>query len=249
MTGRRILLFDLEVAHSIVASYIPVWRQTGSHKSVLEDSYIMAAAWKWLGTEKIESRAVKPGKCPSDKALVKELLKVIYEADAIVAHNGDRYDRKILNARLLVHGLGPLPRVISIDTCKIAKQALLLHSNSLEWLGKILGSGQKNSPDMSVWLDALKGDAEALKKIAKYNVEDIVLLEDIFIKLAPFIPSGLNRAMGVDIDEPICPCCGSEWCHKRGSYHTRTTTKQRFQCTECLHSFSATKSVATAKYS
>jgi DNA polymerase elongation subunit (family B) len=40
----------------------------------------------------------------SDKAMIKAFLKVMAQADEIVAHNGDKFDLKWLRTRALLHG-------------------------------------------------------------------------------------------------------------------------------------------------
>src|ERR1019366_3081154 len=79
----------------------------------------------------------------SDKALVKELWRMMNDADIIIAHNGDGFDIKKSNARFIIHGLLPPATYKTIDTLKIARRHFKFGSNKLNDLGVTLGLGKK----------------------------------------------------------------------------------------------------------
>jgi DNA polymerase III epsilon subunit-like protein len=82
--------------------------------------------------------------------MIKAFLKVMAQADEIVAHNGDRFDLKWLRTRALLHGLDVMPSPKTIDTLKWAKRYFNFNSNKLDYIAKYLGVGQKMGADVGV---------------------------------------------------------------------------------------------------
>jgi len=54
---------------------------------------------------------------PSFIRKCQEIYKVLSEADAVVTHNGKRFDWKFLQTRLIKHKLKPMSKTPHIDTC------------------------------------------------------------------------------------------------------------------------------------
>lgn len=241
--GPRILLWDIETAHNIVASF-SLWERRGlsiPHQNIIQQRYIITASWKWAGEKKVYSVSTlddreRYRKNPHDDYhVVKTLHQVLSSADVIVAHHGDAYDTKYFKGRALVHGMPPIPPVASIDTKKIASSQFLLPSNRLDALGALLGVGRKIETSNQWWLDILVGtDAArraAIKKMVRYNKQDVLLLEDVFYKLQPYMPNHINA----QLFDPAagCPRCSSTNVQRRGIHKAISRTYQRFQCMAC----------------
>ena len=251
MADPRILLYDIETTHNIVAQFDPKDQYT-PHQNILQERYIVTAAWMWLGEKTVHSVSVLDDlklyrKEPhNDKHVVETLHKVLSEADVVVGHNSDQFDNKFVKTRALVHGLHPLPPFISIDTYKVAKSQFRFNANRLDYLGKLLGFGGKKHTPPGLWIDVLKGDERAIITMADYNKRDVTLLRDVFNVLRPHIPSHVNREL---FGGTGCPRCGSKKTQKRGTHKAITKTYQRFQCMECGGWFrelkSETKSTST----
>src|SRR5690606_7200301 len=149
---------------------------------------IICASWKWQGDRKVESISVSPSNPTNDKPVLQKLLEVMNEADAVVAHNGDKFDMRWIRARLAFHRLPPLPPVVQIDTKKIAKSAFYFNSNRLEYLARYLGLGSKvKTGGYGLWKKCMNGDKTALEKMVRYNKHDVTLLEDVFDVLYPHV--------------------------------------------------------------
>jgi uncharacterized protein YprB with RNaseH-like and TPR domain len=78
-----------------------------------------------------------------DEAVVRRAYEVLSQADAVVTHNGKRFDWRFLQTRILHHGLKPLPKIPHIDTCQVAKSNLYAFNNRLNTIAKLLSAGQK----------------------------------------------------------------------------------------------------------
>ena len=252
----RIVLYDLETTHNVVAAF-RLWDRGGNsipHTNVIQERYIVCACWKELGEKTVHSVATSDDlkrfrKNPHDDYhVVKKLHDVLSNADVIVAHNGDQYDLKFLRGRIIAHGLAPLPPIVSVDTKKIAASQFLFNSNRLDYLGKFLGVGRKIETSSGLWLNILMGDIptkiKAIKEMVVYNKQDVLLLEDIFKKLQPYIK---QRLFGRQHEPKACPKCGSTHFQSRGTQAAITRVYRRFQCVACGGWFRDDKPEAVAK--
>lgn len=237
MTEPKIILWDIETTHNLVAVFKLFGEDYIPHDNILQERYIVCAAWKELGKGK-PIRAVsilddpkRFKKNPNDDYhVVKTLHAMLSDADVIVAHNGDRYDIKFAEARMLFHGLPPLPPIMKIDTLKEAKNRFLFNSNRLDYLAKFLGGkGKKNTPK-GLWLHVLAHDVAAIKEMVAYNKQDITELEFVFNKLAPYMATHVNRHL---FGGEGCPRCGSTDVQARGLHKSLTQTYQRYCCNGC----------------
>jgi predicted RNA-binding Zn-ribbon protein involved in translation (DUF1610 family) len=243
----KIVLWDIETTHNLAAIF-RLYEDYTSHENILQERYIVCAAWKELGSRAVHAvstldtpRGRKLGP-HNDRFVCETLHRVLSEADVIIAHNGDQYDIKFTEGRMIAHGLSPLPPIVSIDTLKVAKSRLLLNSNKLDYLARYLGFGKKIRTHNEMWLDILKGGpaaALAIKKMVEYNKHDVVLLEKVFLKLRPYCANHINRALtGATTG---CPRCGSKHVQSRGTHKAISRTYARFQCQDCGGWFRAVK--------
>lgn len=201
--------------------------------SIISERYIICAAWRWEGESKVHTVSVMDDlkrykRDPHDDLhVVKTLHKVLSEADVIVGHNSDAFDKRWIDTRILFHGLDPLPPIISVDTKKVAKAKFYLNSCSLDYLGKFLKLGQKRPTSPGLWMRILNGDAKAVKEMEWYCKGDIILLDKVYQKLKPYTQVVNLELFG---KREGCPRCGSRKVQSRGVHRAITKTYQRFQC-------------------
>lgn len=244
----KVLFYDIETTHNVVAQF-DLKDQYTPHTNILQERYIVTACWKWLGERTVHSVSVLDdpklyAKDPhNDYHVVKTLHAVLSEADCIVAHNGDAFDKRYIETRVLYHGLPALPPIASIDTYKVAKARFRFNSNRLDYLGKFLGFGGKKSTPHGLWLDVLRGDRRAVKIMVDYNKRDVTLLEAIFLKLRAYIPNHLNREL---FGKAGCPRCGSKKIQSRGVHRAISRVYRRWQCQSCAGWFKSTKAEPTS---
>lgn len=235
MSEPKILLYDLETAFNIVASF-QLRDEYTPHTNILTERYIICASWQWLGEKKIHTVSVldDPKRYKAnpydDYHVVSTMHKVLSSADVVVAHNGDRFDNKFVRTRALANGLPALPPLTSIDTYKVAKQNFMFNSNRLDYLGKFLGFGGKKTTPVGLWMDVLKGSRKAIETMVIYNKRDVTLLRDVFLKLRPYMNSHINRELFGKVG---CPRCGSSKVQSRGLHRAISRVYRRFQCQAC----------------
>lgn len=223
----KILLYDLETGPNL--GY--VWGKWEQNVTAFKQEWgLLSFAYKWLDDKTI---TVIGRNTKSEAQLVKELHKLFDEADVVIAHNGDQFDQKMANAKFIQFNLDPPSSYKSIDTKKVAKRYFRFNSNKLDDLGNILGLGRKlETGGFDLWLGCLDNDPKSWAKMLKYNKQDVVLLEKVYLKLRPWIDNHPSVSILDDILNG-CPKCGSTKLIKRGMRLNKTSVVQRYKCQGC----------------
>lgn len=229
----KILTIDIETAPN-VAFVWGMWKQNVGLNQVKENGYIMSFAAKWLGHDDIIYEENRHG---DDRHLVESLLKLFDEADIVIAHNAKRFDIPTVLGRALVHRLAPPSPFKIIDTLIVAKKEFRLLSNKLEYIADVLGCSPKRKhsefPGFSLWLQCLKQNDAAWAEMAEYNVQDVLTLEEVYLRMRPYIRNHPNVAVLEEDKKLRCPKCSSTHIHLRGYYHTNVGKYRKFQCQDC----------------
>lgn len=232
----KILLFDIETSPNIGFTW-GKWEQNVIE--FVEDWHMLSFAYKWLDEKTTHVVSLPDFKLYSkdksnDKELVKELWKLFDEADAIIAHNGTKFDIKKSNTRFIQHGLTPPSPYKVIDTLTIAKKYFKFDSNKLDDLGKYLGVGRKiDTGGFELWKGCMSGDMLSWRRMCLYNKQDVILLEKIYLKMRNWITNHPNLSV-LDGRNGTCNSCGSAKLQKRGFGIRGGGTKvQRMNCQSC----------------
>lgn len=231
----KVLILDLET--SPVQAYVwGLFDQTIGLNQVIQRTTLLSWAAKWLGSDKIMYADVRNEKDPrNDKAIVKQLRDLIDEADYLVAHNLNKFDKKVINYRILKNKITRPSSTKNLDTLVIAKRHFKADSYKLEHLTNELCSTHKKSshgkfPGFSMWEECLKGNKAAFKELEDYNIKDITSLEELFKILLPWENAKLFEAFeGL---EEVCTC-GSTQFQKKGFVTTAKYRYDRHICKKC----------------
>jgi len=166
--------------------------------------------------------------------------KRLYEfADELIAHNGDKFDLRFIRSRCLYHGVLMFPNYRTLDTLKKSRGGFLFASNKLDYLGKHFGVGGKTKHrGREMWEDVIEGDPETSKKalteMIEYCERDVIMLEDVYFIMSPFITHNNNFAVLTGGDKWDCPECGSD---NVQMHHTYTTAmgiiRREMKCNNC----------------
>ncbi len=117
---------------------------------------------------------------------------------------------------------------------KKAKKAFGFTSNKLDYLAKYLGLPFKLHTDFDLWVRCSKGEPEALDYMHKYNRQDIFVLEDVYVKLRPWIKHpNMSLYMDIDKETTVCPKCGSDDVQSGETYRTSASVFDAFRCNQC----------------
>lgn len=220
------LLYDLEITPILGWAY-EKW-DTNLIR-VEEEPYIMSVSWKWLSDKKVSNYCMKDD--VDDMHLTRKLRDLLDDADVVVAHNARKFDNRVASARMLMHGLDPPSPYKTVDTLTAARRYFRFPSNSLNDLCAMLGLGEKpKTTHASLWYDCISGDEKAWKKMVKYNNQDVVLLERLYLRLRPYITNHPNVSVSKEEGCPRCSSLHTEW---RGYATTNLSTYHRFVCLDC----------------
>lgn len=230
----KILILDIETAPS-VAYVWRYWQENVSPKQVLDHPHIMSFAAKWYKTNDIIYEECRKS---DDSVLVKRLIELLDEADVVVAHYGSKFDLPKIKGRALVNNISPPSPFRVVDTKNVASKHFGFSSNSLEYIANVLEcsvrkGGHKKFPGFELWLECLRGNDEAWEELRLYNIDDVLVLEEVYDKMLPWIDTHPNVATFVDPEIPTCVKCGSLDLHRRGERVTNTGIYPRFQCMSC----------------
>jgi hypothetical protein len=183
---------------------------------------ILSVAYQWLGsrTEVIACDNF------TEKQLLTKLYKLLDAAEIVVAHNGDSFDIKKINARFITHKFTPPRPYRTVDTKKVAKSVAAFDSNSLNNLGIDLSEGEKiKHRGFDMWEGCMAGNRRDWDDMKRYNKKDVDLLARIYLRLRPWMKTH-------PLEFEACRC-GSTSAQKRGTLRTKTTKHQRLQCRDC----------------
>lgn len=237
-SGSKILLLDIETS-PIIASVWSIWEQNIPLNMIEQDWSILSYAAKWLHEKEIFYQDVRNQKdINNDKSILKGIWKLIDEADVIITQNGKKFDIKKLNARFIINGINPPSSFKHIDTKQIASKHFAFTSNKLEYMAEKLKLKQKKSkhkkfPGFELWRQCLANNIEAWKEMEHYNKQDVLTLEELYLKLRGWDNGGVNFNVYQDEDNLSCGSCGSIKMQKKGFAVTKTGKYQRYICLNC----------------
>jgi hypothetical protein len=237
-TKPRVLLWDIETAPILGWA----WEQFDTNLAAVEqDSYLLCYAWKWLDTRTIrwvglpDTPGYKPGD-RDDRWLAGELWTLLDTADWVIAHNGDRFDRRKAQTRFAHHGLPPPHSYQTIDTLKEARRYFNMPSHSLGELGRAFLDIEKEPHEgIRLWRGCMDGEEAAWRKMRRYNKRDVQLLEHVYTILQPWLGSPGHTTPNMNLwsqGERVCPKCGSRDLTMIGTFR-RTHEYQEWRCGNC----------------
>lgn len=226
----KIGLIDIEVAPNTVHVF-GLFNQNISYKKVLDSSYVLCFAWKWLGKRGVEFKSIHHH---SEEEMLQRAWDLLDQCDAVIHYYGSKFDIPTLQKEFLQHDMGPPSPFHQIDLFRVIRKEFKFPSKSLDYVSKALGVGEKVQHDgYDLWLGCMNGDKTSWNKMKKYNKQDVALMEPLYYKLLPWIKSHPNHALYTDTNRPICTNCGSEHLQSRGTVKSKTQTYRRWQCQDC----------------
>lgn len=182
LKNAKVLIYDIETSYNILSSWRVGFNINLPHYSIIKERAIICVSYKWLGEKEVYNIVWDKNQC--DKFLLEQFIEVMNESDIMVAHNGDRFDLKWIRTRALKHGLTMLPFYQQHDTLKTAKRYFNFNSNKLDYISKFLGLAGKLKTEPELWDKIiLEKDPKALKEMITYCNEDVLLLEEVYLKL------------------------------------------------------------------
>lgn len=226
MKPSKILIIDIEWRPT--KAYVwQAWKQDITPDKIIEHGGLLCFAAKYLGDKDMFFHADWTD--GGHAMMLEEAHRLLSEADAVVTYNGDKYDIPKLLGEFALAGMPPPPPVTSIDVLRAVKK-LGFFMNRLGFIGPLFGLGGKvKHSGFEMWVDIEAGNKSAMKKMERYNKQDVRLLEKLYKKVLPYIKNHPHLGAG----KHECGACRSNNTQKRGFRRTKHFLVQRIQCQDC----------------
>lgn len=233
----KILFLDIETSPLLAMVFQKqVWKARISYDRVLQDYFMLTWAGKFLGDDKIYSDKLTSQEAlqENDYRIVKSLWHLLDEADIVIIHNAP-FDIPNINTRSVKYKINPPSPFKIIDTLKVAQNQFGFTHNSLGALANFFGFEGKDDVTFELWKRCLFGDNAGLLEMEDYNIQDVLILEDVYLCLRSYIKGHANLDLYVDDDTPSCPHCGSKnlTLLKDKYFYTQAVRYQVYRCDDC----------------
>lgn len=256
---QNILIFDLETAP--MSAYVwGRWNQNIQLDATISEWFVLCWSAKWLYSDYILSDRLTSEEAinEDDSRIMKSLWTLIDQADVIIAHNARGADVKWMNTRFILNGLQPPKPYHIIDTLDVAKREFKFSSNKLDALAGYFGIEHKLDTNFNLWKRCLKGDQRALDYMCEYNKVDVEILEEVYIRMRPWIKNHPNMANILEYKDDRCSYCNSKRVQKMEGkyYYTNVGKYELYRCDSCggvsrgrinLNNGNKTKLIPTAR--
>lgn len=232
----RIFVFDVENAPSMAAVW-RMWKQDIYNDQITEEWYMLSWAGKYLFDTKMYSDVLTPEEAidGDDERIMRSLWGFVDYADILVGHNINSFDVLKMNTRFAVNGLPSPSPYQTIDTLSAAKKNFSFTSNKLDYLCKQFNVARKaDNGTIKRWIGCCEGNPEDLKAMEKYNRQDIIATEELYMAMRSWIKTHPNIALYMDNKSDGCYKCGSKdikWMDRY--YYTGVNKYSVYRCNDC----------------
>lgn len=228
--GARILVIDIETSPNLAYVW-GLYDQTVSLSQLIESTNVIAFAASWLDSDEV---LFYSDFHDGHKDMILAAWTLLNSADIVVHYNGRSFDIKHLNREFFQAGYDPPSPFQQVDLMLAVKKSFRFASNKLQHVTTEIGlAGKVQHEGMPLWVKCLEGDPEAWAEMKEYNVQDVVLTKDFYLKARPWITNHPNLGLWVDEPRPLCPKCQSPRMQKRGFARTGQGVFQQYQCQNC----------------
>lgn len=227
----KIAFFDIETKPVLGYTW-GLFKQYLSLDQIVDPGGLLSFAYKILGEE--ETVFVSEWTHGYDN-MVREAHRFFNSVDVVIGYNSDRFDIRKLNSYFIEAGLEKPKPYKSIDLFKESKKNFAFPSGKLDYLAQRTVNDKKTPHQgFKMWLDVMAGDKEAQKLFQEYNVQDVQLLEHLYLSHLSWWSSTFNMSMLMEIEDG-CPRCGSQDMQELvgSKVYTAQQTYTLFQCQEC----------------
>lgn len=179
--GPRILFIDIET-FSLKLSGWQLFNQNFSLDQIDQDWSIMSFCSKWAGDPEITYQDTQSH---TEDQMLETMWKLLDEADYVCGHNSKKFDVKKIFSRMVLRGMSRPRPFRQIDTLEIVKRNFGMTSNKLAFLTQNLckvyvKSDHGQFSGFSLWKECALGNPVAFEELRKYNILDVLSLEELY---------------------------------------------------------------------
>lgn len=221
----KILTVDIETAPAIVMAW-GLWDQNIGISQIVEPSRVLCFAAKWLHQKRVLfGSEFHDGR----EAFLDYAWRLFDEADAVITYNGVKFDVPHLQREWMLLGWGPPSPWIDIDLLRTFRSRAKFMSNKLAFITESLGLDTKlETGGQSLWNRVLAGERAAWDEFKRYNKQDVVITEQLFMQVQAWVKGPhLGLLSG---DPSACFACGSTELVPAGVVFTKTQRYPKMVC-------------------
>ena len=225
----RRLFIDIEVAPALAyiwdlkTRYVPI-------SQLAKDGYILCFAYRWADEDEVGFWSIWD---QGHDAMIQAAHDLLSEADQVVTYNGNNYDIPRLNSEFLIGELGPPQPYYHTDLYLGVKKFRVM-SKSMNHMLKLLELDTKlEHKGFDLWTGVMSGNKEDQLIMEEYNVQDVIVMQDLYEKLYPWLDNVPNESLWMEPGaEPKCRC-GSTDLRFKGYKRTKVLTYKQYHCNSC----------------
>lgn len=226
----KILTLDIETSPAL-ADVWTLWDNNVSLNQLHSPTNVIAFAAKWYGDKKTLFYSDFHN---GHAKMIEEAHRLLSEADVVIHYNGTSFDIPHLNREFLLAGFSPPEPFKQVDLLRVARKQFRFISNKLDHVSQQVGlKGKVAHEGHGLWVKCMAGDARAWEKMKEYNIFDVVLTEQLYGKLLPWINGHPNAVLYEADIRPACERCGSGNLTKQGLVRTQVSVFQQWKCLGC----------------
>lgn len=234
-TNLKMLFLDIETRPNL-GYFWGLFNQNIGIVQIEEAVEMMCFVGKWYGEDESQTMFFSDrGREGQRQNMIQAAWTLLDEADVVIHFYGSEFDVKHLNREFLLNGYPPPRPFKQIDLKKVCSRRFMFTSNKLQFISTQLGLEGKESTDFDLWKDCMHGDEDAWARMESYNRQDVLLLEDCFEILLPWIPNMPSRKLYEDCQG--CPTCGAGKLEDAGFAYTRVSKFRQYRCESCSSYF------------
>jgi DNA polymerase elongation subunit (family B) len=224
----RVLAIDIETS-PCVADVWDLWNQNIGLAQLRESSELLCFAAKWLD----DPRMFFYSKWfDGQQGMVQAAHDLLNEADAVLHYNGKKFDIPYLNKEFLLAGLTPPKPYEQVDLWATVKKRFRFPSTKLDYVSRALGfEGKVKHSGHELWVKVMADDGKAQDEMELYNKQDVLLLEQLYVKLLPWLDAHPNAALRDK--NAKCVHCGKDALVEREPAYSAVSKFRQYQCTGC----------------
>lgn len=229
--GPKILFIDIETRPNL-GYFWGLFNQNIGISQIEQAVEMMCFVAKWYGSD--ETMFFR-GYEEDRQEMITAAWDLLDEADIVVHFYGSRFDIPHLNREFLQNGYTPPSPFKQVDLKTVCSKKFMFTSNKLQFVSTQLGLEGKEDTKFELWRGCMYNDPESWAQMESYNRQDVILLEEVYEILLPWIPGHPHRHLYNGLG---CPKCGSmEPMIPAGYAYTNLSRFLQWECSNCHDHF------------
>lgn len=224
----KILIWDIETSPAVTYTW-GLYSQNIGLSQVAQRPRVLCFAAKYHGQKKVHFRSEY--EMPHDDMII-AAWEFLDATDIVIDYNGKSFDVPTMNGEFIKLGLRPPAPYQHIDMYRQVRKNFRFISHKLDnVLTELSLENKVKHSGFELWTRCMDGQAAAWQEMKRYNIGDVLRLEEVYDETRAWISPHPNLSLYTGLEG--CPDCGGKDLQKRGFRYTQTAKYQRMQCNDC----------------